>query len=82
MVVKVFKVFAMLSGLILLIYILSNWNDFTNKSKFTMDILGVCMLAFGGISNLLSKEKTNKTVGIFSIAVAIFITFVAVSKYA
>lgn len=80
--VKVFKIFSMLSGLILLMYISFNWNDFTNKSKLTMDILGVCMFAFGGIGNLLSKEKADKTVGIIFIAAAIFTTFVAVSKFA
>jgi uncharacterized membrane protein HdeD (DUF308 family) len=79
---KIFKVLSILSGLILLIYGIFTWNNLTNKSIFTMDIIGLCMFVFGGIDFLLSKQKKMKIMGIFYFAVAIFTSFVLIFKYA
>ncbi|WP_374104027.1 DUF3953 domain-containing protein [Bacillus sp. ISL-18] len=39
------------------------------------------MFIFGGIDNLLSKQKSMKMMGILYFVVAIFVTFVSINKY-
>lgn len=81
MVSQIFRLFSILSGLIAVCYVIFTWNNFTNKSIFTLDFLAVFTFVFGGIDNLLSKQKSMKILGIFYFAVAIFITFVSISKF-
>jgi hypothetical protein len=81
MVSKFLKLFSILSALILLIYVIYSWNDLTNKSILTMQFLMISMFVFGGLDNLLSKHRIMKIMGILCFAVAIFITFVSISKY-
>lgn len=79
---KIFKLFSILSALLLISYVIFSWNDYTSKSMLTMQFLTISMLVFGGVANLLSKQKKTKIMGILWLAVAIFITFVSIFKYA
>ena len=79
---KIFKLFSILSALLLISYVIFSWNDYTSKSILTTQFLSISMFVFGGIGNLLSKQKITKIMGILFLAVAIFITFVSISKYA
>jgi hypothetical protein len=78
---KIFKIFSILSALILMGFVIFSWNDLTNKNMLTIQALMISMFVFGGIDNLLNKQRIMKIMGILYFAVAIFITFVLISKY-
>lgn len=70
-----------LSGLTLLGYVIYNWNDNSDKSFLTMQMLMVCMFIFGGIDNLLTEQRSLKMIGGLFFVVAIFIAIVSINKY-
>ena len=78
---KILKLLSIMSGLILLGYTIYIWNDFSDNSFLIMQSLMVSMFIFGGIDNLLNKERVMKLMGLLYFAVAIFIAFVSISKY-
>ncbi len=67
-----------LSGLTLLGYVIYNWNDNSDKSFLTMQMLMVCMFIFGGIDNLLTEQRSLKMIGGLFFVVAIFIAIVSI----
>lgn len=81
MVSNIFKSLSMISAFLLMGYIIFSWDDITNKSMITRQILMISMFVFGGIGNLFNKQMILRITAILYFAVAIYITFVLISKY-
>lgn len=64
LVTKVFKILTILNVITLLGYVIFSWNDSSDKSLLTMQMLMAVMFIFGGIDNLCSEQKSMKMIGV------------------
>ncbi|WP_026694017.1 hypothetical protein [Peribacillus kribbensis] len=81
MFIKIFNLLSILSGLSLLIYSVYSWNDDSENNHITIQILMLSMFLFGGIENVINKQRKMKSMGLLYLAAAIVGALVLMYKY-
>jgi formate hydrogenlyase subunit 3/multisubunit Na+/H+ antiporter MnhD subunit len=75
---KTFNILSLLSAIIALIYIIYSWYDYSNKSNDITQLLLMNMFVFGGLAQVLSKNR----IGMLLLAVAFLIASSLFIKFA